>query len=74
MKVARLTTTVVLLMITLRQTYGQGKLNEYVHEDVEEMFDSTNEALFSRIIRNNNHVLQHYLPPQNTVQFETTAT
>jgi len=35
-----------------------------------EMFDSTDEALFSRIIRNNKHVLQHYLPERHKIQYD----
>jgi len=34
--------------------------------EVAEMFESTDKALFSRIIRNDKHVLQHYLPERCT--------
>jgi len=34
--------------------------------EVAEMFEGTDKALFSRIIRNDKHVLQHYLPERYT--------
>ena len=33
------------------------------------MFENTDDALFSRIIRNDKHVLQHYLPERNKIQY-----
>jgi len=33
------------------------------------MFESTDKALFSRIIRHDKHVLQHYLPERYKVQY-----
>jgi len=35
---------------------------------VAEMFENTDDTLFSRIIRNDKHVLQHYLPERNKIQ------
>ena len=47
-----------------RLCYSDGDIPE-----VAEMLDSTNEALFSRIKRNNKHVLQHYLPERHKIQY-----
>jgi len=48
-----------------RLRYSDGDIPE-VHA---EMFDSIDEALFSRIIRNNKHVLQHYLRERHKIQY-----
>ena len=34
-----------------------------------EMFENADSALFSRVIRNDKHVLQHYLPDRCEVQY-----
>ena len=47
-----------------RLRYSDGDIPE-----VAEMFDSTDEALFSRIMRNNKHVLQHYLRERHEIQY-----
>jgi len=33
------------------------------------MIDSADETLFSRIVRNDKHVLQHYLPDRCKIQY-----
>ena len=47
-----------------RLRYSDGDILE-----VAETFDSNDEALFSRIKRNNKHVLQHYLPERHKIQY-----
>ena len=37
--------------------------------EVAEMFESNDRALFSRIIRNDKHVLQHYLPERYKLEY-----
>ena len=48
----------------MRLRYSGGDIPE-----VAEMIDSADKALFSRIIRNNKHVLQHYLPEHHKIQY-----
>ena len=47
-----------------RLRYSDNEISEVV-----EMFESTDEALFSRIIRNDKHVLKYYLPERHKIQY-----
>jgi len=51
---------------------GQCKRRRYSYDDipeVAEMFKNTDAALFSRSIRNDKHVLQHYLSERYKIQY-----